>query len=111
MMPPEDIAAIRGLLQEALRPFEGLPKTVQDLTDEVVRLRAVVERLDPRVDDLAGEVRQHSRVLREVEPLLQRFSDIADHVMPEFVRQQQGMQGEINRLDRESQRAAAGDDP
>lgn len=113
MMPAEDIAAIRGLLEEALRPFSGLPQTVKDLGTEVVRLRDVVERLEPRSNDLAGDVRGLERTLAKVAPLLQRFGDIADHTMPEFVSKleslagnHESMQGQIERIERESQRAA-----
>lgn len=114
MMPPEDITAIRGLLQEALRPYEGLPKTVSDLTDEVVRLRAIVERIEPYTSDLAGDVRGLERTLKKLTPQLDRFQVIADYTMPEFIDRLEkltaehvSMKTEIKRVERESLRAAA----
>jgi uncharacterized protein (UPF0335 family) len=121
MMPPEDIAAIRGLLQEALVPLRaeveklsGLPQTVQDLGNEVVRLRSVVERLEPRAEELAGDIRNAERVLRKLAPQLDRFQVIADYTMPEFIDRLEkltaehvSMKTEIKRVERESLRAAA----
>jgi archaellum component FlaC len=97
----ESLQRIEGKLDN----LEGLKQAVQDLADQVGKLTATAERLEETVGDHELDLQLFTRKLHRIGPLLQRFSDIVEHVMPEFMRQQTGMQGEIERLDRESQRA------
>lgn len=108
----EAIAAEIGPLSAALDKLSGLPKYVDDLTGEVLKLRAAVEELSPRVERHTDELRGVARALREVEPTVEKLSIIVGETVPELVRrmdnitdhlQRRGMLGEI---DRESQRAA-----
>lgn len=73
-MPPEDIAAIRGLLQEALRPvnerLDGLKKTTDDIIEKWVDLNQRFIALEPQLEHHGELVRAHDRSLREVTPQL-----------------------------------------
>jgi len=109
----DDRAALRALLQEELRPYSGLPQTVRDLTDEVVKLRTSVGDLVPTVGDHAGAIRALERTLNKVAPQLDRFQAIADHAMPEMIGRLEQlaekhavMSSTIDRQERESTRAA-----
>jgi hypothetical protein len=97
------LGATLARIEGKIDALEGLPKTVRDLADEVARLTATAARLEEAVGDHELELQVFARKMRRINPLLQRFADIVEHVMPEFMRQQKGMQGEIERL--ESQRA------
>jgi hypothetical protein len=89
-MTPDDLrAAIRAELlpiRTQLEALSGLPKTVQDLIDQSVRLTDSAHRLEQRADEQGADVRSVERTLSRLAPVLDRFAVITDHALPELVR-------------------------
>jgi hypothetical protein len=124
MMPPEDIAAFRGLLQEALGPIKaeleklvGLPKTVEDLANKWISLNQALIDVGSELEHHGGLLNDHRLQLRDAAPALERLGEVAgkvDVMIPRLERalavldNHDGMLGEIRDLNakRESQRAA-----
>jgi chromosome segregation ATPase len=80
-MPPEDIAAIRGLLQEELRPIRaeleklsGLPGSLRTLQDQYLELTAALEALKPMLKHHREEINAHGRNLRDLTPKLEALA-------------------------------------
>ena len=80
MMPPEDVAAIRGLLQEALRPYEGLPATAKRLADELLEVRQLAADLKQQLEHHSEQLSSHRIQLRDSVPALEGIGDLAGKV-------------------------------
>jgi hypothetical protein len=109
-------------IKDQLERFSGLPQTVTDLTDQVVKLTSLVERLELRDQEHTAEFLAVGKALREMKPTFERVSVIGGETIPELVgrveriadqldrneatnkAEHKGMLGEIHRL--ESDRAA-----
>lgn len=82
-------------LAPRLDAFSGLPQTVTDLTNEVVRLRSVVEELAPQVSRHADRLGSVERALRDVEPKLDRLTIIAGETVPELIRRVEAISTQV----------------
>jgi archaellum component FlaC len=109
----EPLRVILARIEGKIDQLSGLPGTVERLTNELLEMRSATAELTQTVKFHSEQVNAHRIRLRDVAPLLDRFQNVVDHSLPEFISKletltgnHESMKSEIERVERESQRVS-----